>query len=126
MCGEAAFDDLWDETVNLTKALLKRKGGGGDAWDELPVSHWKRRRVRPTLESFHMVPHPGDISSESGEEREGGAGALLTLEQEGVAGALLTLGQEGGAALLTLEPPQDKQKELATEASAAAENLLQL
>jgi hypothetical protein len=116
VCGEAAFDDLWDETVNLTRALLHRKGGGdGDAWDELPVSHWKRRRVRPTLESFHMVPHPGDISSESGEEREGGAGALLTLEQE------------GGAALLTLdEPPQDKQKELATKASAAAENLLQL
>ncbi len=125
MCGEAAFDDLWDETVNLTKALLHRKGGGGDAWDELPVSHWKRRRVRPTLESFHMVPHPGDISSESGEEREGGA-ALLTHEQEGGA-ALLTHEQEGGAALLTLdEPPQDKRKELATEASAAAENLLQL
>ncbi len=74
-----------------------------------------------------MVPHPGDISSESGEEREGGTGALLTLEQEGGTGALLTHEQEGGAALLTLdEPPQDKQKELATEASAAAENLLQL
>ncbi len=116
MCGEAAFDDLWDETVNLTKALLHRKGVGGDAWDQLPVSHWKRRRVRPTLESFHMVPHPGDISSESGEEREGGAGALLTLEQEEGAGVLLTLE----------EPPQDKQEELATEASAAAENLLQL
>jgi hypothetical protein len=115
VCGEAAFDDLWDETVNLTKALLHRKGGGGDAWDELPVSHWKRRRVRPTLESFHMVPHPGDISSESGEEREGGTGALLTLEQK------------GGAALLTLdEPLQDKQKEWDTEASAAAVNLLQL
>jgi hypothetical protein len=125
VCGEAAFDDLWDETVNLTKALLHRKGGGGDAWDALPVSHWKRRRVRPSLESFHMVPHPGDISSESGEEREGGAGALLTREQEGRA-APLTHEQEGGAALLTLEPSQDKQKELATEASAAAENLLQL
>ncbi len=72
-----------------------------------------------------MVPHPGDISSESGEEREGGAGALLTREQEGRA-APLTHEQEGGAALLTLEPSQDKQKELATEASAAAENLLQL
>ncbi len=83
--------------------------------------------MRPTLESFHMLPHPGDISSESGEEREGGAGALLTHEQEGGA-APLTLEQEGGTgALLTLdEPPQDKQKELATEASAAAENLLQL
>ncbi len=116
MCGEAAFDDLWEETVNLTKALLHRKGGGGgDAWDALPVSHWKRRRVRPTLESFHMVPHPGHISWVWGVVGLGGAGALLTLEQE------------GGAALLTLdEPPQDKRKELATETSAAAENLLQL
>ena len=104
MCGEAAFDDLWDETVNLAKVLLNTSAGADDAaaWEELPVSHWKRRRVRPSLESFHMVPHPGDISSESGEERE------------------------GGPARLTLQPPEDKRKEAVTEASVAAECLVQL
>jgi hypothetical protein len=112
VCGEAASDELWEEAVNVAKALLlgagHKKGAAADEaaiWESLPVSHWKRKRVRPTLEAFHMVPHPGDISSaESGEERE------------------VVVGQP---AVLHLEPAQDTENKL-VEACLAAENLVQL
>jgi len=60
MCGEVANEELWEDAIVAAKNILK--GQGEDAIKALPLTRWKVKRVKPTQESFHMVPHPGDIT----------------------------------------------------------------
>jgi len=66
VCDEVAAEELWSELVSLAKQLLNTKGEPGlmeETWENFPVSHWRRRRVRPGLEHFHAgVPHPGEVT----------------------------------------------------------------
>ena len=66
VCDEVAAEELWSELVNLAKQLLHTEGEPRqleESWENFPVSHWRRRRVRPGLEHFHAgVPHPGEVT----------------------------------------------------------------
>merc|ERR1711935_1089860 len=63
MCDEVANEELWEEAINLAKSLLNSSESELEsAWDNFPVSHWKRKRVSVRGHSFHQVPHPGEVS----------------------------------------------------------------
>jgi len=66
VCDEVASEELWTELVSLAKQLLRTGGETREleeTWEHFPVSHWRRRRVRPEMEHFHaMVPHPGEVT----------------------------------------------------------------
>ena len=61
-----ASEELWTELVSLAKQLLRTGGETRELeeiWQHFPVSHWRRKRVRPEMEHFHaMVPHPGEVT----------------------------------------------------------------
>jgi len=63
VCGDVAAEDLWEELVAAAKRLVNSSEAEVDGcWDDLPVAHWRRRRVRVATEHFHCVPHPGEVS----------------------------------------------------------------
>merc|ERR1712113_1086391 len=38
-----------------------------DVWENFPVAHWRRKRVRLQGENFHCVPHPGEVTPDVSE-----------------------------------------------------------
>ncbi|XP_023323905.1 uncharacterized protein LOC111697957 [Eurytemora carolleeae] len=66
VCGEAVNEELWEETIHSAKLILK--GEEQKAFKNLPIQNWKIKRVKPSMECFHMVPHPGDITPVESEE----------------------------------------------------------
>ena len=36
-------------------------------WENFPVAHWRRKRVRLQGENFHCVPHPGEVTPDVSE-----------------------------------------------------------
>jgi len=69
VCDEVANDELWEELVNLAKQLINSSETELEsAWEDFPVGHWKRKRVRVNGENFHLVPHPGEVATLSIEE----------------------------------------------------------
>eukprot|EP00092_Neocalanus_flemingeri_P054740 GFUD01064502.1.p1 GENE.GFUD01064502.1~~GFUD01064502.1.p1 ORF type:complete len:272 (-),score=66.79 GFUD01064502.1:225-1040(-) len=64
VCDEVCNDELWEELVNLAKQLVNSSETELEsAWENFPVEHWKRKRVRVNGINFHLVPHPGDIAT---------------------------------------------------------------
>jgi len=64
VCDEVANDELWEELVNLAKQLVNSSETELEsAWENFPVEHWKRKRVRVNGVNFHLVPHPGEIAT---------------------------------------------------------------
>jgi len=63
VCDEVANDELWEELVNLAKQLVNSSETELEsAWEDFPVEHWKRKRVRVNGVNFHLVPHPGEVA----------------------------------------------------------------
>lgn len=63
VCGDVAAEDLWEEVVAAAKRLVNSSEAEvDDCWEDLPVAHWRRRRVRVATEHFHCVPHPGEVT----------------------------------------------------------------
>jgi len=61
VCDEVANEELWEEVVNLSKMLLNSSENELEsAWDNFPLSHWKRKRVKVRVD-----PHPGEVSVET-------------------------------------------------------------
>jgi len=68
MCDEVANEELWEELVATAKKLLNSSESEVDTcWDEFPVAHWRRKRVRLQGEHFHCVAHPGEVSPATSE-----------------------------------------------------------
>ena len=79
ICDEVAGEELWEEMVaaarmlaNSTEAEVQvcpKKNPAklnfsqkvDDCWENFPVAHWRRRRVRLSGENFHCIPHPGEV-----------------------------------------------------------------
>lgn len=68
MCGEVADEELWEDAILVTKAL--HANADPAAIEDLPLVGWKIKRVKPANESYHMVPHPGDVTPVAEEEEE--------------------------------------------------------
>jgi len=63
ICGEVATEELWEEVVTAGKKLLNScESEISSCWENFPVAHWRRKRVRLQGEHFHCVPHPGEVS----------------------------------------------------------------
>jgi len=68
MCDEVSSDELWYELIGVAKAMLSTSGASEETeavhiWENLPVAHWRRRRIEPGAEHFHAsVPHPGEVT----------------------------------------------------------------
>lgn len=71
MCDEVSSDELWAELISVARQLLASSGSveateAASVWSSLPVQHWKRRRIQPHAEDFHLgVPHPGQLTPPS-------------------------------------------------------------
>eukprot|EP00088_Acartia_fossae_P044219 TRINITY_DN4688_c0_g1_i1.p1 TRINITY_DN4688_c0_g1~~TRINITY_DN4688_c0_g1_i1.p1 ORF type:complete len:371 (-),score=74.82 TRINITY_DN4688_c0_g1_i1:251-1363(-) len=65
VCGEVDRLELWESAVVAADRILK--GEGENALRDLPLAGWKIRRVKPNMENFHMVPHPGEITPNDGQ-----------------------------------------------------------
>jgi len=64
VCDEVANDELWEELVNLAKQLVNSSETELEsAWENFPVEHWRRKRVRVNVLNFHLVPHPGEVAT---------------------------------------------------------------
>jgi len=64
VCDEVANDELWEELVNLAKQLVNSSETELEsAWENFPVEHWRRKRVRVNGVNFHLVPHPGEVAT---------------------------------------------------------------
>ena len=56
------LQELWEELVNLAKQLVNSSETELEsAWENFPVEHWRRKRVRVNGVNFHLVPHPGEV-----------------------------------------------------------------
>lgn len=63
ICDEVANEELWEEVVTAAKMLLNSSESElATCWENFPVAHWRRKRVRLQGEHFHCVPHPGEVS----------------------------------------------------------------
>lgn len=60
VCGEVAKEELWEDAIVVARNILN--GQGEKAIKGLPLLNWKIKRVKPSMESIHMVPHPGEIT----------------------------------------------------------------
>jgi len=59
VCDEVASEELWEEAVALGRMLLNScEQELESAWEQFPVNHWRRRRVRVKGSYFH----PGEVS----------------------------------------------------------------
>ena len=48
--------------MNLAKQLVNSSETELEsAWENFPVEHWRRKRVRVNGVNFHLVPHPGEV-----------------------------------------------------------------
>jgi len=71
VCDEVSSDELWAELISVARQLLASSGSveateAASVWSGLPVQHWKRRRIQPHAEDFHLgVPHPGQLTPPS-------------------------------------------------------------
>ena len=71
VCDEVSSDELWAELISVARQLLASSGSveateAASVWSSLPVQHWKRRRIQPHAEDFHLgVPHPGQLTPPS-------------------------------------------------------------
>jgi len=64
VCDEVANEELWEELVNLAKQLINSSETELEsAWEDFPVEHWRRKRVRVNGVNFHLVPHPGEVAT---------------------------------------------------------------
>merc|ERR1719369_2261535 len=64
VCDEVANEELWEELVNLAKQLVNSSETELEsAWEDFPVEHWRRKRVRVNGVNFHLVPHPGEVAT---------------------------------------------------------------
>lgn len=80
ICDEVAGEELWEEVVAAARMLANSTEAEveectkpenlrelpflqkvDDCWENFPVAHWRRRRVRLQGENFHCIPHPGEV-----------------------------------------------------------------
>jgi len=63
ICDEVAGEELWEEVVAAARMLANSTEAEiDDCWENFPVAHWRRRRVRLQGENFHCIPHPGEVT----------------------------------------------------------------
>jgi len=68
ICDEVAGEELWEEVVAAARMLANStEAEVDDVWENFPVAHWRRKRVRLQGENFHCVPHPGDVTPDVSE-----------------------------------------------------------
>jgi len=80
ICDEVANEELWEEVVTTAKMLLNScESELSTCWENFPVSHWRRKRVRLQGEHFHCVPHPGQVSPAPSETEVSVADDLVTI-----------------------------------------------
>jgi len=96
-CGEVERVELWEEAVLAADKLIK--GQQEDALKELPLEGWKVTRVVPSMECFHMVPHPGEITpkdedlvADSGDDSDYGRTMSFTTNERNSVASSSSLG----------------------------------
>jgi len=68
ICDEVAGEELWEEVVAAARMLANStEAEVDDCWENFPVAHWRRRRVRLQGENFHCIPHPGEVTPDVSE-----------------------------------------------------------
>merc|ERR1712233_113317 len=76
ICDEVAGEELWEEMVAAARMLANStEAEVDDFWENFPMAHWRRRRVRLSGENFHCIPHPGEATPDVS-ETEASAAAL--------------------------------------------------
>jgi len=71
VCDEVANDELWEELLNTAKSMLNSSETEMESvWDNFPVNHWRRKRIRVNGVNFHHIPHPGEVSDSSTKTEE--------------------------------------------------------